>query len=258
MNLQENIDRLKQLIETTSKDLVEVRKEVTEKLILKNWDKYVELVSQAYLDAPDFEPDVAHHWDVLRESNYKLFKRLLSKVDVIFTTENESDVGSVTIKGKKFPIIYLSSSEQYQTQQEMKSDYENTGKLKISIDYSDHPIFTVKDNIVFRTVHDFIVHILGNHGFGAKGEIASYNRHAKLAPPDALPALFTEVVGQACVAVTTNSFPKQKITILRGFDYAQLGKVEDYDIEDKTLTKDGVKFRDQERKDNLDFKAITS
>lgn len=258
MNLQENIDRLKQLIEATSIDLVEVRKEVTEKLILKNWDKYVELVSQAYLDAPDFDPDVTHHWEVLRESNYKLFKRLLSKVDVIFTSENKSEVGSVNILGRKFSIIYLPSSEHYQTQQEMKSDYENTGKLKISIDYSDHPIFSVKDNIVFRTVHDFIVHILGNHGFGAKGEIASYNRHAKLAPPDALPALFTEVVGQACVAVATNNFPKQKITILRGFDYAQLGKVEDYDIEDKTLTKDGVKFRDQERKDNLDFKAIAS
>lgn len=258
MNLQENIDRLKQLIEATSIDLVEVRKEVTEKLILKNWDKYVELVSQAYLDAPDFDPDVTHHWEVLRESNYKLFKRLLSKVDVIFTSENKSEVGSVNILGRKFSIMYLPSSEQYQTQQEMKSDYENTGKLKISIDYSDHPIFSVKDNIVFRTVHDFIVHILGNHGFGAKGEIASYNRHAKLAPPDALPALFTEVVGQACVAIATNNFPKQKITILRGFDYAQLGKVEDYDIEDKTLTKDGVKFRDQDRKDNLDFKAIAS
>lgn len=258
MNLQENINRLKELIDATSPNLIEDKKVIAEKLILKDWDKYVELVAQAYLDAPDFEPDVTRHWEVLRESNYKLFKRLLSKVDVIFTTENKSDVGSVTIMGRKFPIRHLPSSEQYQTQQEMKSDYENTGKLKISIDYSDHPIFSVKDNIVFRTVHDFIVHILGNHGFGAKGEIASYNRHAKLAPPDALPALFTEVVGQACVAVTTNSFPKQKITVLKGFDYAQVGRVDDYDVEDKTLTKDGVKFKDQDRKDNLDFKAITT
>jgi hypothetical protein len=258
MNLQENIDRLKQLIGATSTSLVENKKEITEKLILKNWDKYVELVSQAYLDAPDFEPDVTSHWEILKESNYKLFKRLLSKVDVIFTSENKSEVGSVNILGRKFPIIYLPSSEQYKTQQEMKSDYENTGKLKISIDYSDHPIFSVKDNIVFRTVHDFIVHILGNHGFGAKGEIASYNRHAKLAPPDALPALFTEVVGQACVTIATNSFPKQKITVLKGFDYTQVGKVDDYDVEDKTLTKDGVKFKDQDRKDNLDFKAIAS
>ena len=123
MNLQENINRLKQLIGATSTNLVENKKEITEKLVLKNWDKYVELVSQAYLDAPDFEPNVTSHWEVLKESNYKLFKRLLSKVDVIFTSENKSDVGSVTIMGRKFPIRHLPSSEQYQTQQEMKSDY---------------------------------------------------------------------------------------------------------------------------------------
>jgi hypothetical protein len=45
---------------------------------------------------------------------------------------------------------------------------------------------------------------------------------------------------------------------LKGFDYTQVGKVDDYDVEDKTLTKDGVKFKDQDRKDNLDFKAIAS
>jgi hypothetical protein len=129
----------------------------------------------------------------------------------------------------------------------MKNDYEKTGKLKISIDYSEHPIFSLKDNIVFRSVHDFIVHILGNHGFGAKGEIASYNRHAKLAPNDALPALFTEIVGQACVVVKTNNFPKQKITVLKGFDYNEVGKVEGYNIEQKTLTKDNVLYKNNER-----------
>lgn len=258
MNLRENINRLKELINATSTNLVENKEVISEKLVLKNYDKYVELVSQAYLAAPDFEPEVTRHWEVLNESNYKLFKRLLSKVNVIFVTENKSDIGSVNILGRKFPIEYLPSSEQYQTQQEMKNSYQQTGVLKISIDYSDHPIFSVKDNIVFRTVHDFIVHILGNHGFGARGEIASYNRHAKLAPPEALPALFTEVVGQACVAVATNSFPKQKITILKGFDYREVGKVDEYEVEDKTLTKDGVKFKDQDRKDNLDFKAIAS
>ena len=238
MNLQENIDRLKQLIGATSTNLVENKKEITEKLVLKNWDKYVELVSQAYLDAPDFEPNVTSHWEVLKESNYKLFKRLLSKVDVIFTSENKSDVGSVNILGRKFPIIYLPSSEQYQTQQEMKSDYENTGKLKISIDYSDHPLWSVEDNIVFRTVHDYIVHIRGGFEFGLKGELGSYNLHAKLAPKAALPALFTEIVGQAAYAVTNGDFPsQQKIAILPGFNYLNVGEVEGYDIKDKTLVK---------------------
>jgi len=258
MNLQENIFRVKQLMNPTSMSLIEDKREITEKLLLKDWDKYVELVAQAYLDAPDFDQSVVKHWEILKESNYLLFKRLLSKVNVIFVTENRSDVGSINILGRKFSINFLPSSAQYQTQQEMKSDYEKTGKLNISIDYSEHPIFSVKDNIVFRTVHDFIVHIGGNHGFGAKGEIASYNRHAKLAPPEALPALFTEVVGQACVAVTRNTFPTQKIAVLKGFNYTQVGEVDDYDIEQKTLTKDGVKYPDADRKDNLNYKAISN
>jgi len=230
-----------------SKYLYENEKDITEKLLLKDWDKYVELVSKSYLDAPDFENNVVHHWETLRESNYTLFKRLLSKVDIIFTTTNKSNVGSINIINRNFPIDYILESEQYKTQEEMKNDYEKTGKLKISIDYSEHPIFSLKDNIVFRSVHDFIVHILGNHGFGAKGEIASYNRHAKLAPNDALPALFTEIVGQACVVVKTNNFPKQKITVLKGFDYNEVGKVEGYNIEQKTLTKDNVLYKNNER-----------
>lgn len=240
---ESQIKKLIYRLTNKSKNLYENKKEITEKLLLKNWDEYVELVSKAYLEAPDFDNDAVHHWESLRESNYTLFKRLLSKVDVIFTTTNKSDVGSINIMNRKFPIDYILESEQYKTQEEMKNDYEKTGKLKISIDYSVHPIFSLKDNIVFRTVHDFIVHILGNHTFSAKGEIASYNRHAKLAPNDALPALFTEVVGQACVAVTTKTFPKQKIAILKGFDYNEVGKVEGYDIEQKTLTKDNTSYK---------------
>ena len=118
----------------------------------------------------------------------------------------------------------------------MKADLQKTGTLKINIDYSEHPVFSVKDNIVFRTVHDYIVHILGNKQFGAQGEIASYNLHAKLVPKEAIPAIFTEVVGQACTRVITGSFPIQKIAILKGFDYLNVGKVEDYDIKDKELS----------------------
>jgi hypothetical protein len=235
MNLQENINRVKQLINFSPKNLFENKGEIKEKLLLKNWDRYTELVAQAYLDAPIYDNKAKKNWEALNESNYRLFRRLLSKVDIIFTTEFESEVGSVNIMGREFPIEYLPSSEQYQSQKEMKADYEKTGKLKISVDYSDHPIFSVEDNIVFRTVHDFIVHILGDHEFGAKGEIASYNNHAKLAPPEALPALFTEIVGQAAVFVTTGNFPVQKIAILKGFDYTQVGEVEDYEIENKTL-----------------------
>ncbi|NIQ14559.1 MAG: hypothetical protein GTO02_09205, partial [Candidatus Dadabacteria bacterium] len=131
------------------------------------------------------------------------------------------------------------SGEPYGSQPEMKSDFQNTGSLKISIDYSDHPVFNVKDNIVFRTVHDYIVHILGNHDFSGKGEIASYNLHVKLAPNDVAPAIFTEVVGQAGYFLNKGSFPKQKIAVLNGFDFQNVGVIDDenYEIVNKELVK---------------------
>ena len=210
-----------------------------EKLMLKDWGEYLNLVSNAYLKAPAYDPSVVSHWTALNKSNYVLFKRLLSKVNVVFTTNDKSKVGSINIIGRNFKIEYIEPSDEYQTQSEMKNSFQNTGILKISIDYSDQPIFSVADNIVFRTVHDYIVHILGNHDFGAKGEIASYNEHAKLAPNEAIPAIFTEVVGQAGVTLTTGRFPEQKIAILHGFDYINVGAVDDvnYEIVDKVLVK---------------------
>ena len=131
----------------------------------------------------------------------------------------------------------VGEGDEYNTQSEMKASFEKTGVLKISMDYSEHPILSVKDNIVFRSVHDYIAHILGNHDFGAKGEIACYNLHAKMAPSAAIPALFTEIVGQASTTIVTGSYPKQKIVLLKGFDYHQVGLVDDenYTIVDKVL-----------------------
>lgn len=212
-----------------------------EKLLLKNWDSYIVLVANTYQNAKDYDSSVVSHWNALNQSNYTLFKRLLSKVNVVFTTNDESRVGNIGILGRNFKIIHINPDEEYKTQSEMKSSFQETGILKISIDYSEHPIFSVIDNIVFRTVHDYIAHILGNHDFGAGGEIACYNLHAKMAPNSAVPALFTEVVGQAATAIVTGDFPKQKIAILEGFDFYNIGAVDDdnYEIVDKLLVKKG-------------------
>ena len=216
---------------------------LNEKMGLKNWDGYVKLVSDAYDALPSFEQGAVKHWNALNKSNHTLFKRLLSKADVIFYSNEKSRVGSVNILGRNFKIIYMAQSDEYQTQTDMKKSFNETQTLKISIDFSDHPIFSVSDNIVFRTVHDYMTHILGNHPFGTKGEIAAYNRHVKLAPKEAVPALFTEVVGQVCSTVIHNRFPEQKIGVLTGFDYHNLGEVDDadYEVKDKTLSGPDIK-----------------
>ena len=208
-----------------------------EKLMLKDWDLYIKLVADAYADAEDFDGSAVGAWKALNESNYTLFDRLLSKTKVVFITSNKANVGSIDINGKKFDVKLIEEGDEYNTQSEMKASFNETGILKISMDYSQHPILSVKDNIVFRTVHDYIAHILGNHDFGAKGEIACYNLHAKMAPNAAIPALFTEVVGQASTTIVTGSYPKQKIAILKGFDFNKVGLVDDenYTIVDKVL-----------------------
>lgn len=211
--------------------------------LLKNWDTYIKLVSDAYLKAPEFEREAVKHWKALSEHAYIFFKKSLSKINLVFTTNFESDVnkygGKITINGKDFPLILIDPKDEYQTAEQMSQSFKETGELRISIDYSEHPIFSVIDNIVFRTVHDYIVHILGGFSFGGKGEIQSYNLHQKLAPNEATPALFTEIIGQASVNIVTGQFPVQKITILKGFDYINLGAVdnENYEIINKVLVK---------------------
>jgi hypothetical protein len=246
-NLVNRNDKMRRVISTlkrngvSNENIINYTKKIKleEKLVLKgeSWDKYIKIVAKAYKDAPDFEQSEVWRWDKLRDSNYVLWKRLLSKVDIIFVSNDvayKDNTKDIKILEKDYKIEYL-ENQPYETAEEMKKDYIDNGVLKISIDYSVHPIFTVVDNIIFRTVHDFIVHILTDTDFSGYGEIKAYNSHAKLLPPDARPAAFTEVVGQASYFLTYGEFPKQKITILDGFDFLEVGKVKDYKVIDKEL-----------------------
>lgn len=219
------------------KNIRQVIKQIlNEKLELKDWKEYSKLVTQAYIDAPKFDSTVVNHWNDLNKHNYVMWKRLLSKVDITFVSEFPLKSDNINILGKDYKLI--NSGNPYEKHTEMINDYKQNNMLFISIDYSNHPVFSVKDNIVFRTVHDFIVHVLGNHPFGLRGEIASYNRHAKLLPVNARPAAFTEIVGQACYAVNKGNFPTQKIAVLNGFDFLNVGVVDGYKIDNKELIKD--------------------
>ena len=57
-------------------------------------------------------------------------------------------------------------------------------------------------------------------------------------PPASWPALFTEIVGQASTYFYQGGqFAEQKIALLDGFDYENIGVVDGYDIIDKELVK---------------------
>lgn len=223
------------LFEEWIKDRESNLRDVSEKLMLKDWSRYRKMVADAYENAPDFDVSAVKYWNELNDSNHILFKRLLSKTQIILVSSEDEMIGqTIYLQDEPYEVQKV-DGDPYPTQKIMKEDWEKTGSLMVSVDYSDHPVFSISDNVIFRSVHDFIVHILGNHEFGDKGEIASYNNHVKLVPPSALPALFTEVIGQVCYAVEHGGFPKQKIAVLDGFDYKNVGVVSGYKVVDKVL-----------------------
>ena len=160
--------------------------------------RYGTMVADAYLDAPSFDESQAWRWKLLIDHVERLFERIQRRK-----------------QGVK--VVYV-EGQPYADERELQRGVEETGILYVSTDFNTHPIFTPEQNLKFRAVHDYMTHIARDVTFGLRGEIAAYNTHAKMVPPDAVPALFTEVLGQASTFITKGFFPEQKIAALP-FDY---------------------------------------
>ena len=206
---------------------------MNEKLMLKpgpnGWDKYCELVAEAYAAAPAFEDAAVPHFEAMKPFVDKMFKRIEGVIDVHFVEEHP-----------------------YANADELRQDVEQNKILKISTLDAEHEIFDNRTNAKFRAIHDYMSHIQRNTEFDAKGEIASYNAHLQTMPPKSYPALFTEVVGQACSFIVNGQFPEQKVALLPGFDYEKVGVVEGYDIVNKELVKKGEEPEPEENENEKD------
>jgi len=194
---------------------------LNESLLLKpgpdGWEKYSQLVGKAYLAAPKFEARAVPHFQAMIPFIEKMFKRISSKVDIQFVDYHA-----------------------YENAQQLKNDVKQNGIMKIATIDAQHDVFDELTNAKFRAIHDYMSHIqaIGSRGteFSLIGELQSYNVHLKTLPPKAVPALFTEIVGQvSAYYVGGGKFAEQKICLLDGFDYYNIGKVEGYDIVNKTL-----------------------
>jgi len=174
-------------------------------ILFRNNDEvmqYAKMVADAYRAAPAFDEKEAWRWHLLADHISKMFKRIQ--------------------RGKQGVEVIFVSGQPYDSAEQLKREVEKTKKLYISTDYNEHPIFTHEQNLEFRAVHDYIVHIGRDVDFSMRGEIAAYNSHARLAPPDTMPALFTEIVGQAAPSALYGVFDEQKIALLP-FDYYNVG-----------------------------------
>jgi hypothetical protein len=171
-------------------------------VLLRDYGAYCEAVAKAYDKAPLVDANEAWRWKKLAAHVQRFYKRMLTKIDVEFVP-----------------------GQPYDNAKQMRREVNRTGVLYISTDYNEHPVFTPKQNLKLRAVHDYIVHILPGKGgpdFSQRGEIRAYNLHRRLAPPDTWPALFTEVAAQACYNTVRGEFPVQKIAVLP-FDHYNVG-----------------------------------
>ena len=171
------------------------------RLALPNYQKFLPVVAEAYLARPRFQEAAVPAWMALRDSTNRLFRQMTRKIEVIFTDEDP------------YPDFAA-----------MKDDIETQHRMLVwTGESSNSPIWTPEENWRFRAVHDYMIHLAGNHPFTLRGEIGAYNRHVKIAPIAARPALFTEIIGQTCAYLYLNKFAEQKICLLYGFDYVNVG-----------------------------------
>jgi len=184
---------------------------LNEKLLLKpgetGWDLYGELVARAYEKAASFDNEVVGAFEALDPFVDNMFKKIQSKVEVQFV-----------------------DNDPYINDDHMREEVKRSGVLKIWSGGTTHPIFSPELNLKFRAVHDYMAHIqpigFSGTGFDQKGEIQAYNAHLHTVPRKGIPALFTEVVGQASHFIHRGFFPEQKIAFLEGFDYINIGVVD--------------------------------
>jgi len=196
---------------------------LNEKLMLKpgpnGWDLYRDLVAKAYMAAPSFEPRAVSSFEATTPFIEKMFKQIQSRVEVQFVDYHP-----------------------YETAEELRQDVQQNNLMRVATIDADHALFDEITNAKFRAIHDYMSHIqaFGSTGtpFGLVGELKAYNVHLKTLPPEAAPALFTEIVGQVCAKETTGEFQEQKICLLDGFDYYNVGVVNGYKIVDKELVKE--------------------
>lgn len=214
------------------------------------------VVAEAYDSAPEYDNNAEKHWVSLRDHTVNtLFPRIKgSGINIQYSEIDPYGDG----------YGYTEGSDMIRA---MLYDMAFNNRLIIYTGHSDHPVFSEKENHIFRTIHDYLTHgtlmkifkknflsvypnfkeknkfptpemlrkVLpnvslskgGNKGFGfnLRGELNATARHIRMAPKSAAPALFSEIVGQACYLTIVGEFPQQKVAILKDFDYINIGKI---------------------------------
>ena len=215
---------LKPIYMTTMDNAGAAHEAVQKGEVLRGWDKYGQLIAEAFAAAPEHE-----------ERAVPSFKRLAQHIETNFPKVVSS-----------YPVSFV-SGQPYESAEEMASKVKDTGGMQISKDYNQPGFFGDMENLMFRAVHDYFGHLKAKAhetdpskvtGFTFEGELRATNYHTQMLPGSiAAHAVFTEVMGQASHFYYYGHFPDQKIVILEDFDPFRLGNVKGYTIVNGDLIK---------------------
>lgn len=184
---------------------------------------YAITLAEAFDAAPVYDPSAVPAWEAMIDSDTKLAQRVLGHLDVEYV-----------------------KTDPYKSLNQLLQDVTLNHHLAVFQTQGTHPGMTGAQNDLFRALHDALSHVGANGaafwhhyimhdqtpykplwggGFSVRGEMNAYLIHARMAPQAAIPALFTEIVGQICYYFVTNHYADNKVAILNGFDYKNVGLV---------------------------------
>jgi hypothetical protein len=157
-----------------------------------SWADRLQEVAEAYSKAPVYDPKAAPAWKELARDS-------MSRMRVL---------------GEQIKIEVVDDPEPYANAQEMAKDIHQKRHFFVSRANSEHPVWSVDENVAFRTVHDVLGHAVSGGDFGWYGENLACAAHFPLLSPLAQKALFTECIAQTAYAIYYRGFGPQKVCFL--------------------------------------------
>jgi 2'-5' RNA ligase len=152
-------------------------------------------IAEAYARAPVYDPKVAAYFKELADDSMRRSQVLQQQLH----------------------IEVVDDPEPYANAQEMSQDIHKNRHFFVSRANSEHPIWSVEQNVAFRIVHDVLGHAVSGGDFGWQGENLACAAHFPLLTPTAQLALFTECIAQTAYAAYYRSFGPQKVAAFPEF-----------------------------------------
>jgi hypothetical protein len=152
-------------------------------------------IAEAYAKAPIYDQKAAAAFKELADDSTRRYEVLKGQLHIEVTD----------------------NPEPYANAQEMADDIHKKKHFMVSRANSEHPVWTVDQNVAFRVVHDVLGHAVSGGDFGWQGENLACSAHFVLLTPTAQGALFSECLAQTAYAAFYRSFGPQKVALFPQF-----------------------------------------